>query len=510
MRFPRSLSAIQPAVARGAAQLAQWPACSAFGLLGLLFGTYLYTNSYARLYYDADEYWQYAGQFWNSGQFRLQSFDSILRGYLFPLLLSPLTRIASIWGVSPLALSRAVGLGMAAALFGVVGPALWQAVGPQPARPLSVGRRLAFGLLGFGFWRGYFNFPLTDFPALLLLAGGLWMLLRGRSAGRQLLAGMALAATVNLRPIYLAALPLAFGLSLWWHWFKPDAQLPRLVKAGRCLAFGVGMCLVMVPQLLINRAHFGINSPLVLTAKPNEPNLYLGLMRLGIHFQKYESNLGPDYPSARVFFADAEGQALFQALKQASPATVAQYVRVAITYAPAGLRLLARHGFNGLDVQYPTPYVPALYVSSWGLALANYTVLITGVVVLLRLAWRRHTQASVPAMAVLVIVLAPCVVLLPVVMECRFLMPLHLVLCAAVAFGTSPLRSWRAASAARRTVGALLYVGGLVACFAASASTQRQLVGKPRVLFSWPPTAASQKRDGAGGNVWTKTVDFKR
>ena len=173
------LRTVQGAFARGAGRLTQWPAASAFGLLGLLFGAYLYTNSYNSLYYDAGGYWHYAGRFWSSGQFRFQSFDSILRGYLFPLLLSPLTRIASGWGVEPIALTRAVGLGTAAALFGVVAPGLWQALSAHPARPVSLGRRLVFGLLGFGFWRGYFNFPLTDFPALLLLLGGLWMLVRG-------------------------------------------------------------------------------------------------------------------------------------------------------------------------------------------------------------------------------------------------------------------------------------------------------------------------------------------
>jgi hypothetical protein len=510
MRFSSILGAAQSALTRGAAQLARWPACSAFGLLGLLFGTYLYTNSYDRLYYDADEYWHFAGQFWSSGHFCFQSFDSILRGYLYPLLLAPLTRIASIWEVSPITLTRTVGLGTAAALFGVVGPGLWQALGTHPARPLSVGRRLVFGLLGFGFWRGYFNFPLTDFPALLLLASGLWLLLRGRSASSQLMAGLAIAATVNMRPIYLAALPLVFGLNMWWHWLKSDAQSPRLVKGGRCLAFGVGMCLVMAPQLLINRTHFGVSSPFVLTAKPHEPNLYIGLMRLGVHFQKYETNVGPDYPSARVFFADAEGDALFNSLKQAAPTTVAQYVRAASTHAPALVRLLARHGFNGLDVQYATPYITKIYVGSWGLAFANYTIIMAGFVVMLRLAWRWHTQASIPVVAVLVVLLAPCVALLPVVMECRFLMPLHLLLCAAVAFGASPLRSWRAASAARRTVGALLYMGGLVACFAASASTQRQLVGKPRVLFDWQQPAALPERAGAGGKISSEPTDFIR
>ena len=254
------LRTVQGAFARGAGRLTQWPAASAFGLLGLLFGAYLYTNSYNSLYYDAGGYWHYAGRFWSSGQFRFQSFDSILRGYLFPLLLSPLTRIASGWGVEPIALTRAVGLGTAAALFGVVAPGLWQALSAHPARPVSLGRRLVFGLLGFGFWRGYFNFPLTDFPALLLLLGGLWMLVRSGAASLLLLAGLAVAAAANLRPVYLAALPLAAGLCLWPH---GSGAATGTASWARGLAFRVGVGLVMAPQLLINQVHFAVNSLLV-------------------------------------------------------------------------------------------------------------------------------------------------------------------------------------------------------------------------------------------------------
>lgn len=492
---------MQAAFARGISRLVQWPAWSAFGLLGLLFGVYLYTNSYSRFYYDAGSYWYLAGRYWASGQFHFQSFDSSLRGYLFPLLLSPLFRVASHWAGAPIALTRALGLGTAAALFGVVGPALWQALSACPTQTVSLGRRLLFGLLGFGLWRGYFNFPLTDFPALLLLLSGLWAGLRGRSVVSGLLAGLAVAAAANFRPIYVAALPLAAGQCLWPHWSNAAGPQPDLIRWARGLAFGVGMCLVMAPQLFINQVHFGVTSPLVLTARPNEPNLYFALVHTGLYFQKYETNVGTDYPTAQVFFADAEGRSLLSKMKQAPPATAAQHLRTAGTYSMALLRLLMRHAFNGLDVQYPTPYVQKVYTPSWGLAPANYTVIITGFFVLLRLAWRRHTRASIPAGLVLLAILAPCAALLPVVMECRFLMPLQLLLCAAVAFDTSPLRSWRAASTARRATGALLYGGMLLACFAASSSTQRQLVGKPRLLFDWQKTAAQPEAGSRGGNL---------
>ncbi|WP_190926158.1 hypothetical protein [Hymenobacter armeniacus] len=142
-----------------------------------------------------------------------------------------------------------------------------------------------------------------------------------------------------------------------------------------------------------------------------------------------------------------------------------------------------RHLFNGLDVQYPTPYIPAVYVPTWGLAWLNYTVLLGGMVIWV-LAWRR---ASAPGYLVILSLLIQCAAVVPVAMECRFLLPLHLLLCAAFAFGLRPRHLWRSTSRPTRIAAACLYVTALAACFWVSSNAQRQLEHGAKPVFGPQP-----------------------
>ena len=490
MRFSSTLPAVRATLARWASGARDTPARRAAPLLALLFGGYLYgSSSYEGLWYDAQGYWELANQFWAPGHFNFFAFESILRGYLFPLLLSPLTLVTAYWGWPPIDLTRGVGVVTATALFGVVAPGLWRALQPPGAPAVPGVRRLVFGLLGFVCWRDYFNFSLTDFPALLALLAGLWLLLRGRSVSSGLLAGLAVAAAANFRPVYAAALPLAACLSLW-----PQAAVgtgpPRRVLAwGRRLAFLAGIGAVLYPQLRVNQMHYGVSSPLVLTAKPEEPNLYLSQLRGGFLFQKYETNVGSDYPQPQMFFDDRAGDALLNQAELLHFDSYATYFKGILSHPLPTAALLLRHLFNGLDVQYPTPYPQQVYVKTWPLALVNYTALITGLGVLISLGWQRPKLAHGPALLVVLSILGPCAAALPAVMECRFLMPLHLLLCAAAAFSFRPRRLWQAASWAKRSAALAMYTALLVGCFAVSMQTQLQLKFNPRTLFDWqqPP-----------------------
>ena len=469
-----------------AASAARRPGRTAGLVIFLAFATHLLTSGGLEFRYDDYFYWMLAGKFWAGGSFDFQAFDTPFRGYLFPLLLAPLAWLAAHGPVVPLVLTRLVGAAGAALLFGVVGPGLWQAAQRGPAAPaVGWGRRLLFGALGFAFWRGHFHYPLTDFPALLALGAGLWGLLRGRSAAVALLAGLGVAAAVNFRPIYAAALPVAVLLGSW----------PRLTNAGgggrgtrRGLAFGAGLALVFGPQLYLNRAHFGANTPLVLARYPAGPNTYLLHLQMGLCHQKYETSVAPDYPRPEMYFRDPAGQQLWQRARPAadSLASAAEYLAV-VRQAPAvAAGVWGRHLFNGLDVQYPTPYVGRVYVPTWGLAWANYTALGAGLLVLLSRASTRRRWPTQPAALVLAALALPCLFVLPVQVECRFLLPLHLLLYAALAFGAQPRRAWQNASAGYRLLGVGLYLGWLAGAFACSAQAQAQLAEGPRRLFAAP------------------------
>jgi hypothetical protein len=374
-------------------------------------------------------------------------------------------------------MSRVLGAGVAAAVFGWAGPALWQAV--QGGAPVPLGRRLLFAALGFALWRDYFNFSVTDFPALLALAIALIALLRGRGVASSLLAGVALAAAANMRPVYQAALPAVALLALlpplgrapWWGW-------------ARGVALAVGAAVVLLPQAYSNYHHVGIATPWVLTTMPGQPNLYVQQLGLGLEMQKYETTIGTDYPKPGMYFEDQQGQTLLASTGQKQFATAGQYLSLCLKQPLPAAGVWGRHLFNGLDVQYPTPYIRKVFVPTWPLAWLNYSIIWGGLLVLLFRRGPRPAAGWARSGLVLLALLAPCAVALPTAMECRFLLPLHLLLSAAVAFGAAPLQWWRTASHKGRVAAVISYMAVVGVGFWASYSAQKNLVIRPRNIWA--------------------------
>ena len=452
------------------------PALVAVVVIGAVYAAYLPTTSYADLHYDSKGYWDFAEEYFKTGQFEFLSYFNILRGYLFPLILSPFARLTQEAKILPIEVTRLLGAATAAAVFGWIGPALWQAVKGGPA--VTLGRRLLFAGLGFALWRDYFNFSLTDFPALLALAVALIALLRGRSLLSGLVAGIAVAAAVNMRPVYQVALPAVgllallppVGRSRWWG----------LMRGGVLAAAAAA---VLLPQAHTNSVHVGVSSPWVLTTMPGKPSLFLQQLEWGLCAQKYETNIGDDYPDPRMFFVDERGKALWEATGLKEFSSLGQYVQLCRSHPWRSLGVWLRHLFNALDVQYPTPYIQAVFVPTWPLAWLNYSLIFGGLLVLLLRPWQRPAATWARPVLVLLALLLPCLLVLLTAIECRFLLPLHLLLSAAVAFGAAPLRWWRAASAKARGLVVAGYIAVVVSGFSASASAQKHLEKAPRDIM---------------------------
>lgn len=451
-------------------------------MIMLVYAVYLPLSGYTELHYDAKNYWFISVYFHKAGSLSLFNYHDGFRGYVFPLLLLPL-RIAQFYTqLPPIWFARAFGAVSAAVGFGVVGPLLWQAARGTSA-PLAWPRRAAFAVLGFVLWRDYFNFTLTDFPAVWLLGLGLLLSLRHQPSAA-LLAGACWAAAYNMRPSYLVAAP--FFLALAW---LPSGSVATLCWA-RCAALLTGAALVLAPQYVINQRHFHRNTPLVLAldADLETGNLYREKLKWGLLQQKYESNIGADYPESILVFRDYAGEALVRQERIEWFDSYGSYARLVLRHPLLFAKLYAWRLFNGLDVQYPTPYIRQVYQPTWGLAWLNYTVWFGAGLVVARARWRRlHLQQKLRQILVLAALLVPCLPMLPINIECRYLLPLHLWLCAVLCFG------WPAAWNLRQVrrpvllaVGAayVLFVG---LCFTASASAQATLDCGPRSL--WNPVA---------------------
>ena len=414
--------------------------------IALAYALYLFSTEYHNLYYDAEDYWQLGHRFVRNGHFELLGYNDALRGYTYPLVnfVCLALRKALDWpAVTVVKLLNSV---LAGLLFGVVGPRLWQASAGAPQLP-HLARRLAWAALGFVFWRDYFNFSLSDFPAVLALGAGLWLVQRPRMAAA-LLAGAALALAVNIRPIYLASVLPALGLL----WVGRPALLVWVRQLGALL---MGAALVLAPQWLINQRHFNAPTPLVLSQSKTLGihNLYLQKLKYGLLHEKYESSVGRELPTGQLLFLDAKGASLLRADSITEINSPGQYLGLAARHPLTLAGIYARHLFAGLDIGHPTPYLKR-WAPSRLLQLVNYSLWFWATLVALR---RRPTAREGLVLAAL---LLPCLAVIPMSMEVRFLLPLHLLLLALVAFGQWPAWAGRGARKVALLLAFGLYLGG--------------------------------------------------
>ncbi|AYA36670.1 hypothetical protein D3Y59_06130 [Hymenobacter oligotrophus] len=426
----------------------------------LLYLGYLPFSGYDQLHHDALLYWYIAVEFLEPGhRFNFLAFDNSLRGYLWPLLLLPARVVAFFSGVSPIVFTRLIGALIAALLFGWAVPAVWRRYRPGSRQTLAT--QLLFVALGFAFWRDYFNFPLTDFPALLALLAALWCLLPPTPRGWQVVAaGALLGASLNLRSVYAIALPAVLVLvgvsAVGWR--------TRVVRLA-LLMLGLGA--VLGPQLWLNVRHFNAYTPLVLTRyNPfDKHDALIDKLGWSLAVQKYETNIGPQHHAAQVLYFDPDGQALLRHLGQTEFATLGAYLQ-AISRHPATVAgIYARHLISGFDVKYPTPYLQELRPMRWGYRAANFGLLALGVAVLGLAALRG--KFSLRQALVLLAVSLPCLAAVPTAMECRYLMPWHLLLLGALCFEGQHLLHWLRGNPRRWPVlvAAVLLVVGLALGF---------------------------------------------
>ena len=156
--------------------------------IAAVYALYLLTSEYQNLFYDAEMYWQLGHRFFQNGHFSLLAYDDALRGYAYPLINFGCLGLRKYFNVPAVTVVKIFNSGLAGLLFGIVGPRLWQATMARAVLP-SVARRLLWALLGFIFWRDYFNFSMSDIPALLALGLALWQAQRS-SLGAALATGL--------------------------------------------------------------------------------------------------------------------------------------------------------------------------------------------------------------------------------------------------------------------------------------------------------------------------------
>ncbi|UYZ60567.1 hypothetical protein [Hymenobacter latericus] len=453
-----------------------------YALAFLVFLVHLLTSKYNKLYYDADVYWKLSGLFAVDGKFSLLNYSQPLRGYMYPLLNYPLYAFVhkspNISSQELLAIKISGAL-YAAAIFGWLAPQLWMAITSRDK--VHWLRRLLFILYGLLFWRDYFNFTLSDFPAFAALMASLIVVVRVPKLAGAFVSGVLFACAVYIRPIYIVSAPVMFLVGAYYA--LPILRSKWALLHSYILPFALGCVLVAIPQWMINVRHFNVKNPLVLANDENykvngKPNLYLWQLNAGLIVQRYETNVGTDYPSPQVRFNDLSGKALLQAKNIEVINSYREYIEFVVTKPVDMAALYVRHIFNGLDLLYPTPYVYKVHNNSLFMSFVNYTVLFFAVLAISS----RGAKLSVGQWLVVGALLVPCVACIPIVIECRFMLPLHLMLSAVVCFGFSRNWIWHDLSGSQRLRLLGAYGIFVLICFTFSSSTQATLQLSTKII----------------------------
>jgi hypothetical protein len=388
--------------------------------------------------------------------------------------------VASAAGLGAVTIVRLFGALLVATLGVIVVPRLARQL--FPAASIGPGRIVALNALIFLYWRDHLDFPLSDFPSLLVATVGLLGLLSATVPG-YVVAGLGFGLAANIRPAYLPVALAAVGLA---------AALPLSARSWhrRCLsaALVVGSALVAsAPQMLINHHQRGSWSPLI--SKGHE----ISLVQLwdGMRAQKYETYVGPRaaYPDPGVYYLDpATTHVLAQ--EHLSPVrrsglydefpSYGRYVRMVLHHPAEIAAAYVRRVFNGLDVRYPTPYIRDLGDTSIALSLLQYTLMF---IALARLLVRDARQALGPIRwAGVAVLLIACVGAIPGAVEPRFFLPLQLLIYMLVCFGPATRTSLLGGGVGRRLGLGAAYVGFVLVCLTLSSATLSQLQHPGRTL----------------------------
>ncbi len=404
------------------------------------------------LMFDARYYWELRLAFYDANKhFSLFNFSDELfqlRGYFLPLLL-----LAAEWIIdfftpdrwvddfsSVVILNSFLMFSMAWWLI----PAIFSRLTGRKGTTLF---RLGFGALLAIFWHGHLYYPLSDLPALFFLLAGLLLVLIvlqvpviGKSMAAAFLAGAFLMAVYLIRPVYLLVfVATALGIA-----FVP-AALNLRQRLLSMFAFLVAGALVLTPQYLINRIHYGINSPFI------SGGLYSYQITVGLLVQRYEASIDKSvYPAAGVRFMDPQAENLLlrdgrkfpfdtRAIGAFDVDSVLQNAfslqdifHFFLKYPLDLATIYFRHLFNGLNLIYPTTYIENIYRPAPLLMWLNYTVLFG---VLFFFDSRQLVSKNPPLNSLILLVwLLPALAALPGAMEARYFLPLHAMLLASLAW----------------------------------------------------------------------------
>jgi hypothetical protein len=399
-----------------------WPAALAFGVafagtvaVAMLQGEKLFYN-------DAAHYWLLGETFIVNGHFSLLNFNDALRGYVLPLIYHGLQTLISDFAWTSSSMVKLFNALTFALIGTVLGPAFIRTVWPQQP-PWGIARRLLLTALLTVFWSGFLNFPLSDLPALAMGLLTLIAIARTDSPGWMLIAGVALAMTIDIRVEYVPLAPVVVALVVWAWLDRRNTRHASVAR--RCLCAGlliVGFAVVSLPQSLSAHRYYGIWSFL---PDASSTNVAGGFYTPGMSIQGFDGYIGDGNQSTGMSYVYPAGRRLLEEQKEDKITSTSQYIGLFVSHPLVMGGLIASHIVNGLDPLYSTPYIENLHSQwqLWGRILGFLLLFLT----LLRLLWPTARRMLGPGrLRYLAALSLCCVTSLPGGIERRYLLPVYL------------------------------------------------------------------------------------
>lgn len=420
---------------------------------------------------DASLYWRLSSSIWDF------SFPEAIRGYFYPMLLSP-SKYFFEWipeiGYSALYLTQAIFF--SAALTMLTPFVFTRLIGGN----VTFTKRLIPSCLVVTFFPALVTYPLSDLPAFFLFISSIALLLLApekRNTSYSILliffAGALAYGSYNTRTIYI------FPITLLLVYFPFLAFRNRAISARLIFmaTFILGAAVAAIPQALINLKHLNSPTPLVVSTIKNS-SLFAKQLKWGITIQRYET--GFNTTSGEIFpkyYLDSEGEQLIKELGVGGQtANVSWYINTLLSEPASFLKTYAKHFINGLDVRDYDTYTKTNSTEHNFRSLCSIGISVLGLFCLIGLIARKKTpegsitQSNNVASRALwtIILLSPVFAIIPGAIETRFFFPLHMLAYCSLVFSIS--RKFVDFSPKVKLLIACLYIA-IVAIFFISASS---------------------------------------
>ena len=194
--------------------------------------------------------------------------------------------------------------------------------------------------------------------------------------------------------------------------------------------------------MIINKKHNNTYSPMVLTENfsGGTQNLFLMQLNWGITYSKYETYVGEDgqYSGPGVKFTDKTGEKIIQ-LEGAFPESIGGWFKLILKYPLDFMGIFGRHIVTYLTPTYSETYITNLNSNKTMIITLNILLFfVSGLNIFNKRGKCNNKKSGITAIADkyiwIILLLMPCLFIIPGAPEVRFFIALHVLLYVYVSF----------------------------------------------------------------------------